>query len=49
LDDYLDRFYYKLAKRSAVVKDNNYAKAKELTAWKENLVSKWDNIEVGWK
>ena len=46
MDDYLDRFYYKLAKRSAVVKDNNYAKAKELTAWKENLVSKWDNIEV---
>ncbi len=46
IDDYLDRFYFKLAKRSAVVKADNYAKAKEIAAWKEDVASKWSNIEV---
>lgn len=46
IDDYLNKFYFKLAKRSATLKENNFAKAKEIAAWKENMSSKWHEIEV---
>lgn len=46
LDDYYDRFYNKLAKRSAMLKANDFKKAKEIVDWKENVVSHWDEIEV---
>ena len=46
MDDYYDRFYTKLAKRSAYLKEDNYAKAKSIVAWKENMVANWDNIQV---
>lgn len=46
IDDYLNKFYFKLAKRSAMLKENNFAKAKEIAAWKENMSSKWHEIEI---
>ncbi|MDR0961530.1 MAG: alpha-glucan family phosphorylase, partial [Mediterranea sp.] len=46
LDDYYNKFYNKLAKRFHMLDDNNHSKAKELAAWKEEVVSKWDSIEV---
>ncbi len=46
IDDYLNKFYFKLAKRSAMLKESNFAKAKEIAAWKENMSSKWHEIEV---
>lgn len=46
IDDYIDRFYLKEAKRSKKLKANNFAKAKEIAAWKENVASKWDDIKV---
>ena len=46
MDDYFDRFYNKLAKRSKSLKENNYQKAKEIVQWKENTASKWDTLEV---
>lgn len=46
IDDYLDKFYFKLAKRSAILKENNFEKAKEIAAWKEKLAAKWEDIEV---
>lgn len=46
IDDYQNKFYFKLAKRSAMLKENNFAKAKEIAAWKENMASKWHEIEV---
>lgn len=46
LDDYYDRFYNKLAKRFHVLSANNYKKAKEIAAWKEEVADKWDSIEV---
>ncbi len=46
MDDYFDRFYNKLSKRSALIQDNNFAKAKELATWKEKMSAGWDNIEV---
>ncbi|MDR2057375.1 MAG: alpha-glucan family phosphorylase [Dysgonamonadaceae bacterium] len=45
-DDYINRFYNKLAARSKELAANNFSKAKELVAWKENVASHWDEIEV---
>ena len=45
-DDYINRFYSKLANRSELLKENYFAKAKELAAWKENMACNWDSIEV---
>lgn len=44
--DYIDRFYSKEAARSKKLKANNYAVAKEIVAWKENVVEKWDNFHA---
>lgn len=46
MDDYFDRFYNKLAKRSALLAANKFEKAKEISAWKEKVSFSWDNIEV---
>ena len=35
-----------MGKRAALLKENNYTKAKEIAAWKENMSSHWDAIEV---
>ena len=37
---------FKLANRSNELRANNYAKAKEIVAWKENMASNWDKFEV---
>src|SRR5574344_2046392 len=46
LDDYFSKFYNKEAKRFHLLTANNNAKAKEIAAWKEEVVAKWDSIEV---
>ena len=46
LDDYYNKFYNKEAERFKVLAADNYAKAKEIAAWKEEVASKWDSIEV---
>ena len=46
LDDYFDKFYNKLAKRHKLLMGDNYKVAKEIAAWKENMVAHWDEIEV---
>ncbi len=46
LDDYFSKFYCKEAKRFKELTADNYAKAKELAAWKEQVAAVWDSIEV---
>ncbi len=46
LDDYFTKFYCKEAKRHAELVADNYAKAKAIAAWKEEVAEKWDAIEV---
>lgn len=46
LDDYFSKFYCKEAKRFAALSADNNAKAKEIAAWKEEVVAKWDSIEI---
>ncbi len=46
LDDYIRKFYSKLRDRHQFVSANNFAKAKELAAWKDKIHDGWDKIEV---
>jgi starch phosphorylase len=46
VDDYFDRFYNKLSRRSTFLKENNFAEAKSIAAWKEEVASHWNNFEV---
>ncbi len=46
IDDYISKFYKKLAQRSAILKENQYAKAKEIAAWKQKMVAGWDQIQI---
>ena len=46
LDDYYAKFYNKMSVRGKLLMANDYAKAKEIAAWKELVASKWDEIEV---
>lgn len=46
IDDYFEKYYNKLWERSRKLFENNFEKAKELAAWKKNMIAQWDNIEV---
>ena len=46
IDDYIEKFYTKLASRSAILKEENFRKAKEIAAWKDQMAQGWDCIEV---
>ena len=46
LDDYLERFYIKEAKRSKLLMANDFKKAKEIAAWKQKVAEKWAGIAV---
>ncbi|OFY74224.1 MAG: alpha-glucan phosphorylase, partial [Bacteroidetes bacterium RBG_19FT_COMBO_42_7] len=46
LDDYFERYYMKLWARNKYLTSNDFEKAKELAAWKKNMINEWDNIEV---
>ncbi|MDR1763286.1 MAG: alpha-glucan family phosphorylase [Dysgonamonadaceae bacterium] len=45
-EDYNSRFYEKLAIRSDMLKDKDFAKAREIAAWKENVAAGWDSIKI---
>ena len=46
LDDYFRLFYTKLYDRSKTLKAKNYEKARQLAAWKRNILRGWESIEV---
>lgn len=46
IDDYIARFYEPEQHRYRALAANNYALAKEIVAWKENVVEAWDGIKV---
>ena len=46
LDDYFDKFYIPLANRAKVLFKDNFAKAKQIALWKEQVAERWDNINV---
>ncbi|MDE7443948.1 MAG: DUF3417 domain-containing protein, partial [Muribaculaceae bacterium] len=46
IDDYIDRFYNKEAKRTAQLRANDFAMAREIVAWKQNVAQLWDGVKV---
>lgn len=46
LDDYIEKFYTKLAERSAILRADHFKKAIEIAAWKEKVAGYWDNFSV---
>ena len=46
IDDYIDRFYDKEAKRSKKLVAHDYAVAKEIVEWKEMVAAAWDGVSV---
>ena len=46
MDDYFEKFYNKEARRHAYLVADNYKKAREIAAWKQNMAEHWDEIEV---
>ncbi len=46
LDDYFSKFYCKMAERSHTLQADDFAKAKEIAAWKETVAQRWDTISV---
>ena len=46
MDDYFERFYCKLAARSARLHADNNAIARELVNWKHGVLAHWDDLQV---
>ena len=46
IDDYNEKYYQKLYKRTLVLRDNDYKKAIELSLWKKRIARNWDSIDV---
>ncbi len=46
IDDYYEKYYYKLFVRNKYLIANDFEKAKELANWKDDMRAEWDNIEV---
>ncbi len=46
LNDYFDRFYDKLSKRSLKIQRNDFEQAGQLASWKRRMYRKWESLEV---
>ena len=46
MDDYFERFYSKLATRSARIHEDNNAIAHQLVAWKKSVAEHWDELNI---
>ena len=46
INDYIERFYVPEKKRSSALKADDFKLAKEIVAWKESIVEKWDGVNV---
>lgn len=46
IDDYYEKYYKKLHSRNKYLVADDFARAKELAAWKQTMRENWDNIEV---
>jgi starch phosphorylase len=46
LDDYLERYYARLQKRSAALQAKKYFGATEVAAWKQHVRERWEGIQL---
>lgn len=46
LDDYFAKFYIPESRRTKALSADNFAKAREIAAWKEEVAEKWEQVQV---
>ena len=46
LDDYFERYYNRMLKRSKVIAGKNYEMARHIASWKRKVMRGWDSIEI---
>ena len=46
LTDYLNQYYIPQSKRGITVKEDNFALARKIAAWKKHVRREWDNVRV---
>ncbi|MEZ5082555.1 MAG: alpha-glucan family phosphorylase [Bacteroidales bacterium] len=46
MDDYFKQFYAKLFARSKMIRNNKYEMAYTIEAWKNEIISKWEHIDI---
>ncbi len=46
IDDYYNKYYIKLQERNRQMMADNFAKAREIAAWKKKMKEEWDKIEL---
>ncbi|MBN1388423.1 MAG: alpha-glucan family phosphorylase [Bacteroidales bacterium] len=46
IDDYYNKYYLKLWERTQSLKEDNYARAIALTAWKNWMATEWNKLEI---
>ena len=46
LTDYENQYYFPMRDRVASLKENNFARAIEISDWKRKVTQEWDNIKV---
>jgi len=46
LNDYIGKYYRKLNDRSSHLRNDNFAVAREIAAWKADMERRWDEIEL---
>ncbi len=46
IDDYIERYYNKLASRTEKMQEDNYWLAKKISSWKKKMSRGWDSIQV---
>ena len=46
MKDYFDKFYRPQAQRMHKLIENNYAFAREIVKWKENVAKRWDDVQL---
>lgn len=46
MKDYFNRYYNPLSERLALLKADNFSKAREIASWKERILAVWDQIEL---
>ncbi|HTA83498.1 MAG TPA: alpha-glucan family phosphorylase, partial [Bacteroidia bacterium] len=46
LDEYTEKYYKKLSEKSTQIASNEWEGARKLTAWKNNVKAKWENLKV---
>jgi len=46
IDDYQLRFYQKLAERVALMRSNDFEKARQIAAWKKKVIRGWESITI---